>query len=228
MSRILGLLNFEPSIFNALNCKSIQFGKEIFLLTVLSYAFILKFISSERIYPMTSLDLSSFDTTKVKAMKLEKGHLSTLNNDILEFFSEILVINNQSTDAGEEQVINFAKNNPTLPIKLIRNNKNFGLGGSHKIAFQYAIDNNFDYVCILHGDDQAEINNLIPLLTNNLHKEYDCLLGARFMLGSELKGYSKFRTFGNYVFNFIFTLALGQNIYDLGSGLNLYKTRRNI
>jgi hypothetical protein len=43
------------------------------------------------------------------------------------------------------------------------------------------------------------------------------------MKGSQLQGYSKFRTFGNKVYNILFSLGCGYHVYDLGSGLNMYK-----
>lgn len=43
------------------------------------------------------------------------------------------------------------------------------------------------------------------------------------MRGSQLKGYSWFRTFGNRVYNGLFSLVTRRAIYDLGSGLNLYR-----
>ena len=44
------------------------------------------------------------------------------------------------------------------------------------------------------------------------------------MKGSKLQGYSKIRTFGNRVYNILFSIVLGKRIYDLGSGLNMYST----
>lgn len=38
------------------------------------------------------------------------------------------------------------------------------MGGSHKVAFNYAIENNFDYIIVLHGDDQGSISDMIPVL----------------------------------------------------------------
>lgn len=149
--------------------------------------------------------------------------LSQINEENKKYFSEIIVVNNRSTDNGEQAVIDYCKEHPDLPIKLLRNDENYGLGGSHKVAFNYAIDNNFDYVVVLHGDDQGDISNLVPSLESKEYESYDCFLGARFMKGSKLQGYSKFRTFGNYIYNFLFTLGVGFNVYDLGSGLNMYK-----
>ena len=45
------------------------------------------------------------------------------------------------------------------------------------------------------------------------------------MKGSKLGGYSKFRTFGNRVYNILFSIVVHKKIYDLGSGLNMYSTK---
>lgn len=142
-----------------------------------------------------------------------------------KYYNEIIIVNNRSTDDGEKTVIEYLKKNKkSIKVKLLRNNENYGLGGSHKVAFNYALDNKFDYVTVLHGDDQGQLSDIIPIFESGIYKEHDCMLGSRFTKGSKLKGYSKFRTFGNRVYNIIFSIFLGKKISDLGSGLNLYKT----
>lgn len=149
--------------------------------------------------------------------------LSQIDHGVSPFITEIIVVNNRSTDDTEAVVREYAQNNKKINIRVLRNKANYNLGGSHKVAFQYAIDNGFDYVIVLHGDDQGNIQDILPILNSRVYEKYDCTLGARFQKGSALMGYSKFRTFGNYVYNMIFSLALGKSIYDLGSGLNMYK-----
>lgn len=149
--------------------------------------------------------------------------LSQLNASVLEYISEVIVVNNRSTDESENAAIAYCKENQELPIKILRNNENYGLGGSHKVAFQYAIKNEYDYVITLHGDDQGRISDFLPLLESKEYEKYDCCLGARFMKGANLIGYSKIRVWGNYVFNTIFSIVVQKSIKDLGSGLNMYK-----
>ena len=143
-----------------------------------------------------------------------------------ECFSETIVVNNRSTDLGEEAVMRrLAQRDILCTVSLLRNRENYGLGGSHKVAFSYAIDHGFDYVVVLHGDDQGHLEDLLPLLQDGTFADYDCCLGARFMRGSRLEGYSRFRTFGNVVYNLLFSLVTHRRIYDLGSGLNLYNVQ---
>src|SRR5699024_12022625 len=59
------------------------------------------------------------------------------------------------------------------------------------------------------------------------YKQYDCCLGSRFMRGSRIKGYSALRIFGNYGFNWLFSLVTLHKITDLGSGLDRKSTRLN-
>lgn len=151
--------------------------------------------------------------------------LGQMTDEVASYISEWVIINNRSTDNGEKAVMDYVSAHG-MPVKvtLLRNDENYGLGGSHKVAFDYAKKNGFDHVIILHGDDQGDISNIIPYLKSKEYEAYDCFLGARFMKGSKLQGYSKFRTFGNIVYDWLFSIGCGYKVYDLGSGLNMYKT----
>ncbi len=148
--------------------------------------------------------------------------LDQLDAGIMHYISEIIVVNNRSTDGTEKAALDYKTSHWSLPLKVLRNDENYGLGGSHKVAFDYAIRNGFDYCIVLHGDDQGSIRDFLPVLKRKMYRNYDCVLGARFMLQSRLEGYSKFRTFGNVVFDFLFAFGIGQRVFDLGSGLNMY------
>ena len=116
--------------------------------------------------------------------------IDQFKGEIKSYIDEIIIINNRSTDNGEKVVLEKLKKlNIGLPIKLLKNDENYGLGGSHKVAFKYAIENNFDYIIILHGDDQGNINDILPYLKNKEYQKYDSFLGARFMKKSRIIGY---------------------------------------
>ena len=91
--------------------------------------------------------------------------LNQLTPEVCNYITEVIIVNNRSTDNGEEAIENYLESRNTgTKVKLIRNQSNYGLGGSHKVAFQYAIDHDFDYVIVLHGDDQGNIRDLVPYL----------------------------------------------------------------
>ncbi len=151
--------------------------------------------------------------------------LDSLDEKIMRFIDEVIVVNNRSTDGTEEAVKEFMKSHTYMPVRLFRNRDNYGLGGSHKVAFEYAIKEKFDYIIVLHGDDQGNIHDFYPVLKREIYRGYDCVLGARFMLQSRLEGYSLFRTAGNIVYNFLYALGMGTRVFDLGSGLNMYDVK---
>ena len=49
-----------------------------------------------------------------------------------------IVVNNRSTDGTEAAVQDWMARHPDAPVRLLRNDRNYGLGGSHKVAFGYA------------------------------------------------------------------------------------------
>jgi dolichol-phosphate mannosyltransferase len=135
----------------------------------------------------------------------------------------VAVVENRSTDntlANAEKALNAC---PLSDKLLIQNLENYNLGGSHKVAFELARSEGCEYVIVLHGDDQGSIRDILPLLRAGRHHSLDALLGARFMKGSTLKGYSFIRRLANIAFNLIFSVVAAKRLDDLGSGLNLFR-----
>jgi dolichol-phosphate mannosyltransferase len=140
--------------------------------------------------------------------------------------AEILMLDNRSTDGTLDAAAAAVDTHRPdgLQVTLCRNAVNYSLGGSHKVAFNYALEHHFDYVVVLHGDDQGSISDVVPYLARGDHRAVDSLLGSRFMRGSRLTNYSLLRIVGNRIFNAVFSLVARRWLTDLGSGLNVYKT----
>ena len=60
---------------------------------------------------------------------------------------------------------------PDAPVRLLRNDQNYGLGGSHKVAFGYAAAHGYEHLVVLHGDDQGAIADLLPILNDGTYKK---------------------------------------------------------
>ena len=61
-----------------------------------------------------------------------------LDKRIAPWVGECIVVNNRSTDGTEAAVQDWMARHPDAPVRLLRNDRNYGLGGSHKVAFGYA------------------------------------------------------------------------------------------
>jgi len=135
----------------------------------------------------------------------------------------VVVVDNRSPDDTISSAIEaFARVQGVTKI-VLRNCDNYGLGGSHKAAMHHAQENGIDFLIVLHGDDQADFADVAPHLVSGKAFESDCFLGSRFATGASRRGYSAFRTFGNVVYNWLFSVVAGKEITDLGSGLNVYR-----
>ena len=138
----------------------------------------------------------------------------------------ILIIEDHSGDNTLKIIRNFIRNKPNkIKIYLIINKRNYGYGGVQKIAFSYAIENNFEYIVMLHGDGQyspKKIHNLIkPLITN----KYDAVFGSRMMRSFDaLKGGMPiYKYFANKILTFFQNLVLSTTISEFHSGYRAYR-----
>ena len=141
-----------------------------------------------------------------------------------ELFNNIFIIDNCSTDG----TVDNARTKQQIygdKLNILINDKNLGFGGSHKIIFDNVLKKDIGYVLVLHGDDQADINDIIPYVKNREYIKNNALLGSRFMYDSKLINYSFPRRIGNIFFNILYSIVLRKKISDLGSGINLYSKK---
>jgi len=136
---------------------------------------------------------------------------------------DVFFLDNDSSDETLAILQNLISKHSLANFKILKNPNNLGLGGSQKKAFHTAKALGYSHLVIFHGDGQPSGRDLKDFIELARVIKSEAILGSRFMGGSKRPGYSKVRTIGNLVFNCIFSLILRKRIYDIGSGLNLYK-----
>jgi dolichol-phosphate mannosyltransferase len=147
--------------------------------------------------------------------------LKRVKGEVARHIAEVLVLDNGSRDGTIDAAIAAASAVTAKRVIVARNRANYNLGGSHKAAYAYAGKHGFSHVVTLHGDDQGDVRDLMPLLKSGEHRRSDACMGARFMAGSKVENYSLIRVVGNHLFNAVFSLVARKRITDLGSGLNV-------
>jgi glycosyltransferase involved in cell wall biosynthesis len=143
-----------------------------------------------------------------------------LNENLDPLTVDILFVDNCSTDKSMELLHAYRKEN----YFVIQNEVNLGLGGSQKKIFDFARFNNYELVVIFHSDLQPvarEINIGLKVIMQS--NSLDALLGSRFHLQSQRINYSLTRAAGNVLLNIFYSLFFRRIIWDLGSGLNIYR-----
>src|SRR5262249_47309802 len=109
--------------------------------------------------------------------------------DTKEFDTEVLIIDDSSKDETTIRSILHSLKYKYKKIKVFKNPVNQGYGGNQKIGYSYAIQENFDYVALLHGDGQYAPEMLPELMNPFLNDNADCVLGSRMLVKENaLKG----------------------------------------
>jgi dolichol-phosphate mannosyltransferase len=142
-----------------------------------------------------------------------------------DYFDELLIIDNGSSDETLKYAIN-SLGSIRIKTQIVQNTANISLGGSLKTGIIYASENCFDFIAVLHGDDQAHLDDLIPVIDDLEKDNIDLAIGARFHPSSTLVGYSNFRKVGNRVLNLYAIVCTQKKINDLIAGLNIFRVKK--
>lgn len=138
---------------------------------------------------------------------------------------EILVIDDSSKDKTFEFTQQYADAHPNLRITNLYNPINQGYGGNQQIGYQYAIENNFDVVILLHGDGQYPPELMNEMAEPILNGEFDVMLGSRMAIKNDALrgGMPLYKWIGNQILTWIENKLLKQNLSEYHTGFRAYK-----
>jgi glycosyltransferase involved in cell wall biosynthesis len=143
---------------------------------------------------------------------------ATVANVILKtkrFVNEVLVVDDGSTDETSK----IAKE---AGATVINHKKNRGKGAAIRTGFQYALENDFDYVVTIDGDGQhnpLEIPNLLENVINNGH---DISIGFRVGNNTEMPVW---RRVGKRVLDYATSLGTGGFVTDSQCGFRAFNKK---
>jgi len=139
---------------------------------------------------------------------------------------EILINDDSSTDLTfqkTKEYIEASKSN--FKYKILSNPKNLGYGGNQKIGFLYAINNNYDYVALVHGDGQYAPEYLDVLVEPLANQNIDAVFGSRMInKGGAIKGgMPLYKYVGNKILTYFQNKIFNKNFTEFHSGYRIYK-----
>lgn len=113
----------------------------------------------------------------------EKANIRRLIANIKKNLSNcwILIIDDNSPDKTMNVIKNLQKK--IKKIDLIIRNKKLGLDTAHKLAYEYAVNKNFDYLITMDADLSHDPKELINFI-KNLKKNH-FVVGSRYMKGGK-------------------------------------------
>ena len=138
-------------------------------------------------------------------------------------FVHMLIIDDNSPDKTANLIINFQ--NRYNNLHLIKRNQKLGLDTAHKIAYDYALENNYDYFISMDADlshDPKEISNFLKNL-----EDYPFVIGSRYISGGKCLMHGK-RLYTSKYGNMLIKFLLGINCNEYTTsyrGFNLNKLK---
>ena len=139
--------------------------------------------------------------------------LTKVIEDVLEYVTEIIVVNDGCTDSTATLLERFPR------LQVITHSTNQGKGSALKTGLTRAKEDGYRYAITIDSDGQHFASD-IPLFIQEIEKEPDTLLvGARNLTSDNMPGKN---TFANKFSNFWFKLETGIKLEDTQSGYRLY------
>jgi len=150
--------------------------------------------------------------------------LNRIPTSLIPQISCVLVCDDASTDATHDVVTKYQQSSK-LPITIIRHPLNLGYGGNQKYGYSWAIENNMDFVVMLHGDGQyapEELPNILQPLVDNVA---DVVLGSRMIapVGALRGGMPIYKFVGNIVLTRLQNLLVGARLSEWHTGYRAYR-----
>jgi GT2 family glycosyltransferase len=151
--------------------------------------------------------------------------LERIPAEIKHDVKQIFMVDNDSEDNTYLVGIGYRDQMKLDNMRVFKNKKNMGYGGSQKLAYAYAIKEGFDLVIMLHGDAQYAPEYL-PQMIDYFRKdpEVHMVFGSR-MLGDPLAGgMPLYRYWGNKFLTYMQNKFLGTRHSEFHSGYRLFRT----
>ncbi len=140
---------------------------------------------------------------------------------------EVLVGDDASQDSTHLVALRYQQISPDLSLKIVRHATNLGYGGNQKWGYQYAIDNGWDVVVLLHGDGQYAPEFLPAIIEPILSGRAEAVFGSRILNRGEARrgGMPLYKYLGNRVLTTFQNGIVGTQLSEWHSGYRAYDVR---
>jgi len=133
----------------------------------------------------------------------------------------ILVVDDSSPD-GTGFIVRDLMHTDEI-LFLLSKPKKEGLGNAYKTAFQWALANDYSFVIEMDADGSHQNDDLDKLINNC--KDFDLVLGSRWIKDGSTIGWSAKRKILSFFGNFYARIVLGTKVFDSTSGFRVFSRR---
>lgn len=153
--------------------------------------------------------------------------LDRIPEGLLPAIAGIYIIDDFSDDETYEISKRLVQGKWRGKLEVFRNPRNYGYGGNQKIGYKYAIERNFDYVVMLHGDGEYAPEYLPVLMAPVLFEGKEVVLGSRMLDKAKAlrEGMPIHKFVGNVLLSALANVVLNLGLSEYYSGYRLYSCK---
>lgn len=152
--------------------------------------------------------------------------LSRIPKEFANKINLILISDDASIDSTISKAQQFAQNSD-LPIQIQKQVKNLGYGGNQKFGYNWAINNELDYVILLHADGQYAPEYLPLIYEALITSDVAGVFGSRMLNKKNALrgGMPLYKWIGNQILSNLQNFIAGQNFAEWHSGYRAYNLK---
>lgn len=157
----------------------------------------------------------------------ERENIENIINKILSLKKEfdILIIDDNSPDKTYEIIEELKNGTSNNRLNLIKREGKLGLGTAYITGFEWALANNYDYICEMDADfshDPEDLPRLVEACTNG---KADMAIGSRYISGVNVVNWPIGRVLMSYYASAYVRFITGMTIKDTTAGFKCYSRK---
>ena len=145
----------------------------------------------------------------------EEANIANVILKTKRFVNQVLVVDDGSIDETKKIA-------QEAGATVISHKKNKGKGAAIRTGFQYALDNDFDYVVTIDGDGQHNPLEIPALLENVMNNGHDISIGYRVGSNTEMPSW---RRVGKRVLDYTTSMGTGGFVTDSQCGFRAFNKK---
>ena len=134
---------------------------------------------------------------------------------------QIILIDDSNNFLTKQNIEKYKFSN----LQYVKRDMKLGRGSAIRYGFEYSTRHSFDYIIEMDSDCSHDPNEIKFLLQKIKSKNYDLIIGSRYLKNSKIVGWPLKRKIFSKLANLLAQILFGFDISDYTNGFRIYSSR---